>query len=139
MTLVIFGSYLKTNHLRIFILPQELNKVSVQLDQVTAKLNDKQEYCAQLEANLKEYKEKRLYLEQKTEELEGQRKVCIEHVSELTETDVLCCLIVCDKSCAQIMGEGLYQYHFCRFSFSPVFPDPAFNLILLFFHASISH
>lgn len=48
------------------------------MDQVTAKLNDKQEYCAQLEANLKEYKEKHLYLEQKTEELEGQIKVCIE-------------------------------------------------------------
>lgn len=79
VTLVNFGSYLKTNNPCIFILPQELNKVSVQLDQVTAKLNDKQEYCAQLEANLKEYKEKHLYLEQKTEELEGQLKVCTEH------------------------------------------------------------
>ncbi|KAH0616741.1 hypothetical protein JD844_028110 [Phrynosoma platyrhinos] len=53
---------------------QELNKVNTQLDQVTAKLHDKQEYCTQLEANLKEYKEKHLYLEQKTEELEGQHK-----------------------------------------------------------------
>ncbi len=44
------------------------------MDQVTAKLNDKQEYCAQLEANLKDYKEQHLYLEQKTEELEGQLK-----------------------------------------------------------------
>lgn len=49
------------------------------MDQVTTKLNDKQEYCAQLEANLKEHKEQCLYLEQKTEELEGQLKVCIEH------------------------------------------------------------
>lgn len=47
------------------------------MDQVTAKLNDKQEYCTQLEANLKEYKEKCLSLEQKNEELEGQLKVCI--------------------------------------------------------------
>lgn len=49
------------------------------MDQVTAKLNDKQEYCTQLEASLKEYKEKYLSLEQKTEELEAQLKVCIEH------------------------------------------------------------
>lgn len=48
------------------------------MDQVTAKLNDKQEYCAQLEASLKEYKEKCLSFEQKTEELEAQLKVCIE-------------------------------------------------------------
>lgn len=79
VTLVVSGCYLKTNNPHIFILPQELNKVSIQLDQVTAKLNDKQEYCAQLEANLKEYKEKHLYLEQKTEELEGQLKVCIKN------------------------------------------------------------
>lgn len=61
-----------------FCFTQELNKVSAQLDQVTAKLNDKQEYCAQLEASLKEYKEKCLSFEQKTEELEAQLKVCIE-------------------------------------------------------------
>lgn len=75
----VFGSSLKTENPHTFVLPQELNKVSVQLDQVTGKLNDKQEYCAQLEANLKEYKEKCLSLEQKNEELEGQLKVCIEY------------------------------------------------------------
>lgn len=46
-----------------------------------AKLHDKQEYCTQLEASLKEYKEKHLRLEQKTEELEGHHKVCIKELS----------------------------------------------------------
>lgn len=50
------------------------------MDQVTAKLQDKQEHCIQLESNLKEYKEKHLSLEQKTEELEGQIKVCIKEI-----------------------------------------------------------
>lgn len=50
------------------------------MEQITAKLHDKQEYCTQLEANLKEYKEKHLRLEQKTEEMEGQHKVCIEEL-----------------------------------------------------------
>ena len=50
------------------------------MDQVTAKLQEKQEYCAQLEVSLKEYKEKHLQLEQKTEELEGQQMVCIEEL-----------------------------------------------------------
>lgn len=50
------------------------------MDQVTAKLQDKQEHCSQLESHLKEYKEKHLSLEQKTEELEGQIKVCIKEV-----------------------------------------------------------
>lgn len=49
----------------------------MQLDQVTAKLQEKQEHCNQLESHLKEYKEKHLSLEQKTEGLEGQIKVCI--------------------------------------------------------------
>uniref|UniRef100_A0A8D0PUL7 C2H2-type domain-containing protein n=1 Tax=Sus scrofa TaxID=9823 RepID=A0A8D0PUL7_PIG len=56
---------------------QELNKITTQLDQVTTKLQDKQEHCGQLESHLKEYKEKHLSLEQKTEELEGQIRVCI--------------------------------------------------------------
>uniref|UniRef100_A0A2K6GJ39 Early endosome antigen 1 n=1 Tax=Propithecus coquereli TaxID=379532 RepID=A0A2K6GJ39_PROCO len=58
----------------------ELNKITTQLDQVTTKLQDKQEHCSQLESHLKEYKEKHLSLEQKTEELEGQIKVCIKEV-----------------------------------------------------------
>lgn len=53
------------------------------MDQVTAKLQDKQEHCSQLESHLKEYKEKHLSLEQKNEELEGQIKVSIKD-TELT-------------------------------------------------------
>lgn len=62
------------------IFVQELNKITAQLDLVTTKLQDKQEYCSQLESHLKEYKEKHLSLEQKTEELEDQIKVCAEHI-----------------------------------------------------------
>uniref|UniRef100_A0A8W4FG30 Early endosome antigen 1 n=1 Tax=Sus scrofa TaxID=9823 RepID=A0A8W4FG30_PIG len=51
---------------------QELNKVTTQLAQVTTHLQDKQEYGSQVKSHLKEYKEKHLSLEQKTEELEGQ-------------------------------------------------------------------
>lgn len=50
------------------------------MDQITTKLQDKQEHCNQLESQLKEYKEKHLSLEQKAEELEGQIKVCINDV-----------------------------------------------------------
>lgn len=50
------------------------------MDQVTTKLQEKQEHCSQLESHLKEYKEKHLSLEQKTEELEGQIKVCIKEI-----------------------------------------------------------
>lgn len=58
------------------------------MDQVTAKLQDKQEHCSQLESHLKEYKEKHLSLEQKNEELEGQIKVSIKD-TELTY--IFCC------------------------------------------------
>lgn len=50
------------------------------MDQVTTKLQEKQEHCSQLESHLKDYKEKHLSLEQKTEELEGQIKVCIKEI-----------------------------------------------------------
>lgn len=62
---------------------QELNKVTVQLDQVTAKLQEKQEHCSQLESHLKEYREKNLSLEQKAEALEGQIRVCIRQLNLL--------------------------------------------------------
>lgn len=118
-TLVISRSYLEANNPLIFILPQELNKVSVQLDQVTAKLNDKQEYCAQLEANLKDYKEQHLYLEQKTEELEGQLKVCIERsvwaYLRLMFTAAWWYLI---KGVLRLQGRIYMKYDFCRYSFS---------------------
>ena len=54
-----------------------MNKVTTQLAQVTTHLQDKQEYGSQVKSHLKEYKEKHLSLEQKTEELEGQIKLCI--------------------------------------------------------------
>lgn len=59
---------------------QELNKVSVQLDQLTAKFQEKQEHCIQLESHLKDHKEKHLSLEQKVEDLEGHIKVCVKPV-----------------------------------------------------------
>lgn len=60
------------------------------MDQVTAKLQDKQEHCSQLESHLKEYKEKHLSLEQKTEELEGQIKVCIKDIECITYISCYC-------------------------------------------------
>lgn len=50
----------------------------MQLDQVTAKLEEKQEHCSQLESRLREHREKSLSLEQKVEDLEGQIRVCIQ-------------------------------------------------------------
>lgn len=58
------------------------------MDQVTTKLQDKQEHCSQLESHLKEYKEKHLSLEQKTEELECQIKVCIKETVAIFSTAV---------------------------------------------------
>lgn len=65
-----------------------MNKVTTQLAQVTTHLQDKQEYGSQVKSHLKEYKEKHLSLEQKTEELEGQIKVCIK---ETEFSHIICC------------------------------------------------
>lgn len=50
------------------------------MEQVTTKLQEKQEHCNQLESHLKEHKEKHLSLEQKAEELEGHIKVCTKEI-----------------------------------------------------------
>lgn len=76
--------WLNIRALRLFfkcVFLQELNKVTAQLDQVTAKFQEKQEHCSQLENHLKEFKEKNLSLEQKAEDLEGQVRVRIKQLN----------------------------------------------------------
>ncbi|KAG2460119.1 EEA1 protein, partial [Polypterus senegalus] len=53
---------------------QELVKTKTQLDEISARLQDKLEYISQLEVSLKDHKEKLLNSEQRTEQLEGKIK-----------------------------------------------------------------
>lgn len=56
-----------------------MSKAQAQLEEQSCRLQEKQEQCLQLEAGLKEIREKLLAAEQKTDSLESQTKVSSTH------------------------------------------------------------
>ena len=59
-------------------LVKELNKVQKKVEEQAQRLKERQEQGTQLEASLKESKDKRMASEQRIEQLEGLNKVCVE-------------------------------------------------------------
>lgn len=55
-----------------------MNKVQKKVEEQAQRLKERQEQCTQLEASLKESKDKLLAFEQRVEQLEGLNKVCDE-------------------------------------------------------------
>lgn len=48
------------------------------MEEQAQRLKERQEQCTQLEASVKEFKDKLMASEQRTEQLEGHNKVCVE-------------------------------------------------------------
>lgn len=57
---------------------KELNKVQKKVEEQAQRLKERQEQGTQLEASLKECKDKLMASEQRIEQLEGLNKVCVE-------------------------------------------------------------
>lgn len=60
---------------------QELSKMQTQLEEQGRRLQEKQEQCSQLEASVKDSRDKLLTAEQRIETLETQTKVSLNHSS----------------------------------------------------------